>query len=96
MIRSVKKSGKAVCVGVYVEPLPISPLKDFLEKEIQLLSIADHVKSEIPEVIKYIEQGRFDMSRSVSHKFSLKDINEAVRVLNDHIGNPARVVLETE
>ena len=62
--------------------------------EIQLLSVTDHVKSEVPQVVKYVEQGRFDMSQMVSHKFPLKEANEAVRVLNQRIGSPVRVVLE--
>jgi hypothetical protein len=53
--------------------------------ELQVITICDHVKSEIPEVVKYIEQGRFDLSRSVSHKFPLKEINEAYAVLSDKI-----------
>lgn len=94
MVHCVRKTGKAVMIGMCFEPLPLHPVNDLMFGELQLLTVGDHVKSEVPEVIKFIEQGRFDLSNSVSHKFKLKDANEGVRVLNERIGNPVRVVLE--
>jgi 2-desacetyl-2-hydroxyethyl bacteriochlorophyllide A dehydrogenase len=94
MVRCVRKSGKAVLVGMCFDPLPLSPVSDLMFGEIQLLSVTDHVKAEIAQVVKFIEDGRLDLSQSVSHKFRLQDANEAVRVLSERIGNPVRVVLE--
>jgi 2-desacetyl-2-hydroxyethyl bacteriochlorophyllide A dehydrogenase len=94
MIGCVKKGGKAVMVGMCFDNVPISPVNDVMTPEIKLMSPQDHLKAEIPQVLKLIENGRFDLSHSVSHRLPLKEVNEGVRILNERIGNPVRVVLE--
>jgi len=94
MMKCVKKGGRAVIVGMCFDNVPISPVNDLMTPEITLMSPQDHLKSEIPQVIKFIEGGRFDLSHAVTHKFPLRQVNEAVKVLNERIGNPGRVVLE--
>jgi 2-desacetyl-2-hydroxyethyl bacteriochlorophyllide A dehydrogenase len=94
VIACVRKGGKAVVVGMCFDNVPISFVDEVMTREIKLMSPQDHLKSEIPQVIKFIESGRFDLSKSVSHKLPLKDVNEAIRILNERIGNPVRVVLE--
>ena len=94
MMKCVKKGGRAVIVGMCFDNVPISPVNDLMTPEITLMSPQDHLKSEIPQVIRFIERGRFDLSHEVTHKFPLREVNEAVKVLNERIGNPGRVVLE--
>jgi threonine dehydrogenase-like Zn-dependent dehydrogenase len=90
----VRKGGKAVMVGMCFDNVPISPVNDIMTPEIKVMSPQDHLKAEIPQVIKFIENGRFDLSHAVSHKLPLKDVNEGIRILNERIGDPVRVVLE--
>ena len=94
MIGCVRKSGKAVMVGMCFDNVPISPVNDVMTPEIKIMSPQDHLKAEIPQVLKFIENGRFDLSHAVSHKLPLKDVNKGVQILNERIGNPVRVVLE--
>lgn len=93
-IDSVRKGGKAVLVGMCTEKISISPVYDMMLKEVQLLSPSDHVKSEMFEVYKYVKNGEYNLSKSVSHKLPLKEVNEGVRILREQIGSPARIVLE--
>ena len=90
----VKKGGKLVLVGMCFDNVPISTVNDVMTPEIKIMSPQDHVESEIPEVLSYIELGRFDLSGVVSHKLPLNKANEGVEILNKRIGNPVRVVLE--
>ncbi len=94
MMGCVKKGGKAVMVGMCFDNVPISPVNDLMTSEIKLMSPQDHLKAEIPQVLKFIENGRFDLSRTVSHKLPLKEVNKGVQILEGRIGNPVRVVLE--
>ena len=94
VIGSVRKGGKAVMVGMCFDNVPISPVNDIMIPEIKLMSPQDHLKAEIPQVIKFIENGTFDLSRVVSHRLPLKEVNEGIRMLNERIGNPSRIVLE--
>jgi threonine dehydrogenase-like Zn-dependent dehydrogenase len=40
-----------------------------------------------------VAAGRLDLSRSVTHRFSLAEVNEAFDCLRDRSRNPIRVVL---
>jgi len=93
-LASVKRGGKAVLVGMCWEPFPIHVLNDLQFREAKLMSPADHIKSEIPEVLRLIETGRYRFGDAVTHRFPLRSANEAVQVLQKRIGNPGRIVLE--
>ena len=90
----VKKGGRAVIIGITIENVPISPVADLMAPEIKLLGSSDHLKSENSEVSSLIEHGRLDLSRSVTHRLPLAQANEGVRIVDEEIGNPIRVVLQ--
>ena len=93
-ISSVKKGGQAVLVGMSWDPIPIHVVNDLQVPEVKVMSPQDHLKAEIPEVLRLIETGRFTFADAVTHKFPLRSVNEAVDVLQNRVGNPGRVVLE--
>ncbi len=93
-IESIRKGGKAVLVGICNEKVPIHVVNDIQVPEIAVMSPQDHLKAEIPQVLKFIESGKFDLTGVVSHRFPLRDANRGVQVLNERIGNPSRIVLE--
>ncbi|MDA4129762.1 MAG: hypothetical protein OK457_03220, partial [Thaumarchaeota archaeon] len=67
---------------------------DLQFREAKLMSPADHIKSEIPEVLRLIEIGRYQFGDAVTHRFPLRSANEAVEMLQKRIGNPGRIILE--
>jgi len=93
-VASVRKGGSAVLVGMSWDPLPIHVVNDLQVPEVKVMSPQDHLKAEIPEVLRLIETGRFVFGDAVTHRFPLESVNEAVDVLQNRIGNPGRVVLE--
>lgn len=93
-ISAVRKGGQAVLVGMSWDPIPIHVVNDLQVPEVKVMSPQDHLKSEIPEVLRHIETGRFTFADAVTHRFKLENVNEAVNVLQNRIGNPGRVVLE--
>jgi 2-desacetyl-2-hydroxyethyl bacteriochlorophyllide A dehydrogenase len=94
VVASVKKGGQAVLVGMCWDPLPVHVVNDLQVPEVKIMSPQDHLKSEIPEVLRLIETGRFVFGDAVTHKFPLESANEAVGILQNRVGNPGRVVLE--
>lgn len=94
VVSSVKKGGQAVLVGMNWDPLPVHVVNDMQVPEVKIMSPQDHLKSEIPEVLRLIETGRFVFGDAVTHRFPLRSVNEAVGVLQNRVGNPGRVVLE--
>jgi len=93
-IDSIRKGGKAVLVGICNEKIPIHIFNDLQVPEVSLMSPQDHLKAEVPQVLKFIESGRFDLSGVVSHRLPLREADRGVQILNERIGNPGRVVLE--
>jgi 2-desacetyl-2-hydroxyethyl bacteriochlorophyllide A dehydrogenase len=93
-ISAVRKGGEAVLVGMSWDPIPIHVVNDLQVPEVKVMSPQDHLKAEIPEVLRLIETGRFTFSDAVTHKFPLESVNDAVSVLQNRTGNPGRVVLE--
>jgi len=94
VVSSVAKGGQAILVGMCWDPLPVHVVNDLQVPEVKIMSPQDHLKSEIPEVLRLIETGRFTFADAVTHRFPLSSVNEAVGVLQNRIGNPGRVVLE--
>lgn len=90
----VRKGGRASLVGMTFENLTLSVVNDIMIPEVKIMSPQDHLKREIPHVLKFIEKGDFDLSRAVSHKMPLKEVNEGVRMLTNRINQPVRIVLE--
>ncbi len=93
-IECVGKGGKAVLVGMCFENWPMNTVNDLQVSEIKMMSPQDHLKSEIPQILKFIESGRFDLKNVVTHRISLNDVNRGVEILDKRISNPGRIVME--
>jgi 2-desacetyl-2-hydroxyethyl bacteriochlorophyllide A dehydrogenase len=91
-LKSVGNGGKTVIVGICRENVQIGP-ESFLEKELQLRSSAEHLQWELLEVIELAKEKRIDLSKSITHKISLDEVNEGLEILEKKIENPVRVVI---
>jgi len=91
-IKSVRRGGTVVIVGIPRQS-PDIDLGYLLANEIQLRTSFDHTRAEIDNVIRLMESGRLDLTKSISHKFSLDKVNEGIEVLTKKIGDPVRVIL---
>jgi threonine dehydrogenase-like Zn-dependent dehydrogenase len=95
-LESVRKGGKACMVGMCFDNWPINTVNDLQVPEVQVMSPQDHLKSEIPEVLKFIESGRYEFKNVVTHRIPLEEVNQGIEILDKRIGNPGRIVLEPE
>lgn len=87
------KGGRIVIVGISPEELQFSPYSTIIGKEIQLVGVNDHLRSELVELIEFVRSGKIDLSTSVTHRVSLEQINHGIQILEKNIGNPLRVVV---
>ena len=87
------KGGRIVIVGISPEDLQVSLYSTIIGKEIQLVGVNDHLKSELRELIEFVRSGKIDLSTSVTHRVSLEQINHGIQILEKNIGNPLRVVV---
>ena len=93
VVECVGKGGRAVVVGISQESVRLSPYRTLIGKEMGLIGVNDHLKSEMTQLIKLVDSGRIDLSGSVTHKVSLEDVNQGMEILEKNVGNPVRVVI---
>jgi len=91
-LRSVGKDGRVVVVGYCREPVRVN-LMEFMSNEVQLRSSIEHVRWELARVIELRASGRIDLSRSITHRIRLEEINRGLEILEKKIGDPLRIVV---
>jgi 2-desacetyl-2-hydroxyethyl bacteriochlorophyllide A dehydrogenase len=92
-LRWTSKGGRVIIVGISQEEVCISPYTTVIGKEMEIIGVNDHLKSELAQLIEYVESGRLDLSNSITHRVSLDDVNRGMQMLSKNIGNPIRVVV---
>ncbi len=92
-IRCVGKGGRMVLVGIGQDDIRVSPYKTIIGKELELIGVNDHLRSEMAELIEMVGSGRLDLSKSITHRVQLDEVNTGFSILEEQIGNPIRVVV---
>jgi len=92
-IRWTGKGGRVVMVGISQEEVRISPYTTVIGKEMEIIGVNDHLKSELAQLIEYVKYSRLDLSNSITHRVSLEDVNRGMQILSENIGNPIRVLV---
>jgi len=54
----------------------------------------DHTRNELQEVLRLIETGRVDLSRSITHRIPLREINQGLKLLESNREHVERVVID--
>jgi propanol-preferring alcohol dehydrogenase len=93
-IESAGKGGRVVVVGIGSETVEISPYRTLIGREIEIMGVNDHLESELAELIQLAGAGELDLSRSVTRKVNLEEVNDGMEILETSVGNPVRVVIE--
>ncbi len=92
-IRSLAPRGRMVVVGICPHKIEVDSYNDILLKEAVITGNCDHLATDIQEILPLIEQKRLDLSRSVSRRISLSEINEGFRTLRSRENDPVRIVI---
>ena len=93
LLRWVGKGGRVVVVGISSERMTLSPYTGLIGKEVELVGVNDHLKSELAELVRLVGAGTLDLSKSVTHRVGLEDVNEGIRMLREQTGNPIRTIV---
>jgi len=92
-IGCVGKGGRLVLVGIGARSMTVSPYGTIIGKEIEIVGVDDHLKKELYQLLLLLRSGKLDLSRSVTHRIALENINEGFRILEDENEEPVRVVV---
>ena len=91
-IECVRKGGRAVIVGVYTGNFQVSA-HPLIVKEIDIRGVWTVLKQDFPPVIELVRSGKIDLSKSITHRIPLDEVNRGLEILEKKIGNPLRIVI---
>lgn len=58
--------GRAALAGLTRERISLAPYSDILNREAEVIGVSDHLASEIPELIRFVERGALDLRGAVT------------------------------
>jgi 2-desacetyl-2-hydroxyethyl bacteriochlorophyllide A dehydrogenase len=91
-VNCVGKGGRLVLVGIGAKLVQLSPYRTIIGKEMEIVGVDDHLKTELTQLVNFVRSGQLDLSHSVTHRISLEDINSGFRILEDVHEKPIRIV----
>lgn len=92
-VKSLRRGGRAVVVGIGPEEMRLVPAYTFVGSEFQLIGSFGSTKAELEKVVGLAASGRLDLSESVSEVLPLSEANAALEKVERKTGNPVRVVV---
>ena len=88
----VGKGGRLVIVGIGAKSMTISPYKSLIGKEMEIVGVDDHLRSELIQLIDFVGSRKIDLSHSVTQRITLEEINAGFKILEDPNEHPIRIV----
>lgn len=92
-LEMMRPGGRTVLVGLYRDKLELD-VESLLYREAQIRTSMDHTKWDLKQSISLVENGRIDLSRSITHRLRLEKAGEAINMLEEKTDNPLRIVLK--
>jgi propanol-preferring alcohol dehydrogenase len=92
-LRSLGRGGKLVQVGMCFQDIAFNPEGDFRFLEAQIRSSADHTSDDLNKVLELVSAKKVDLSKSITHRLRLEEVNKGFQMLDSKQGNPNRIVL---
>jgi len=93
-VKSLSTLGRAALVGITQDEFAVSPYRELLSKEAEIIGVSDHLASEIPVLLEFARSGKLDLSQGLIRPIALDAaaINSALDGL-EHFGDDVRVVI---
>jgi 2-desacetyl-2-hydroxyethyl bacteriochlorophyllide A dehydrogenase len=93
-VESLAPGGRAVAVGITDREFGLDPYRDLIRREASILGSADHLASEIDELLAWAAQGIIDIDALITRliPFDVDEVNEALDRLED-FGDDIRTVI---
>lgn len=93
---SLAPGGRTVLVGMSGAPITIADSTSFSVYQKKILGHFGSRYPDLPQLIRLVQLGRLDLSGSITEVMPLDDAAEAVRRLDQKIGDPIRFVLRPQ
>ncbi len=89
-VRSVRRGGKVIIVGISTKNFSIEPFRLFKE-EIKITGSYAALKSEFPVLIDLVKEGKLDIKGIITNTVTLNNINYGIEIMNKKIESLVRV-----
>ncbi|MDX1450223.1 MAG: zinc-binding dehydrogenase, partial [Acidimicrobiia bacterium] len=93
-VEVLRPFGRAVAVGLTHDPVPLQVYRDLIVREGEFIGSADHLASELPDLLRLAAEGRLDLSDIVTATVPLEAdaVNDAMDRL-ENFGGDVRTVI---
>jgi alcohol dehydrogenase, propanol-preferring len=95
-VRSLRRGGRAVTVGIGSERINISPPFFFVYNDLSLIGSFGSDISDLQSLMALAARGKLDLTESISSVIPLSQINQGISDLEKKVGNPVRIVVSME
>jgi D-arabinose 1-dehydrogenase-like Zn-dependent alcohol dehydrogenase len=92
-VKSLAPGGRAVIVGLTPERLATVPIALFVAQETEIVGSFGSTRQDVGELFDLLDDGRLDLSRSVTHTTDLDGVTGALDRLETREGHPIRTVV---
>lgn len=92
-LKSLRRGGRLVVVGVGPERVTLPPLQVFVGVEAALLGSMGFHRTDLEKVIRSVAEGKINLSDSIGQILPLSAINDALRFTAEHRSEGARLVV---
>ncbi len=92
-VKSLAPGGRAAIVGLTPERLATVPIARFVAQETEVVGSFGSTPQDLGELFDLLEDGRLDLSRSVTATIGLDGVHQALRSLESRDGHPIRTVV---
>lgn len=93
-VKMLRPGGRATLVGISRERLSTMPLGLFVAQELEVVGSFGSTLQDVNELLDLVEDGRLDLSQSVSHVLALDEFPTALDMLESREGSPIRIVID--
>lgn len=92
-VKALKPGGRATVVGLTPAPLELLPQALLVAGELEVVGSFGSTAQDLGELLDLAEAGRLDLSRSITHRWSIEQFTEALEVLETRRDHPIRMVV---
>jgi alcohol dehydrogenase, propanol-preferring len=92
-VKALRPGGRATIVGLGPAPIVTVPIGRFVAQETELVGSFGSTPQDLGELFDLVEDGRLDLSRSVTETTELAGFSDALARLETGEGNPVRTVV---
>ncbi|HNO25666.1 MAG TPA: zinc-binding dehydrogenase [Leptospiraceae bacterium] len=93
-VRTMNSGGRMVMVGIGKHSLNIGFAMNLVDRQICITGSLGCDKRAIPELISLHEEGRLNLSHSITSKHPIEEVNDCLENLYRRTGNPVRFIIE--